>query len=499
MGFFNKIFGKKSNENQNELTAEEKDLTEDDIIQFNTNAFPKELRNKGFYFLKYYKEDGEWMNKGDLVCEIRIGEFYGSLCDSATVSASSSGYLEHCLKKDDLVSDDSILFNLHKQGEYKNENSSEKPIFKSYFYLNDYKKEKDTRFISLEIERLVEDGTFVEVGTPIFQFQLESGEDFINKSKKSGFVYFNSLVSNLVWEDGMLIYYVNNNDDLRIKQRFKNEEEIIIDEFRNSKIIKWRIVSSLFPISEGIKMISDDGLLEFLFTLNYQDGKDNIIFHFNPKQIRPRVSDKVLFLFENGQQIQFEIISNPTSTKNILKENILEYKSLITSQYLELFSNYNLKKWKIDLINDKKEYFGGEIGGDENYKSQNNLQIAIKKFVVDYTNIVKKVIGDYHPIDLNETIEIGQNEEGFCFVYLMHDTINNFYKIGISNNPEYRERTLQSEKPTIELIISKRFPVRKIAESFEKALHATYSEKRLRGEWFDLDQNDVANIKESLS
>jgi len=57
---------------------------------------------------------------------------------------------------------------------------------------------------------------------------------------------------------------------------------------------------------------------------------------------------------------------------------------------------------------------------------------------------------------------------------------------------------LQSEKPAIELIASKKFPVRKIAESFEKSLHNVYDDKRLRGEWFELDENDVKNIIESL-
>lgn len=30
----------------------------------------------------------------------------------------------------------------------------------------------------------------------------------------------------------------------------------------------------------------------------------------------------------------------------------------------------------------------------------------------------------------------------YCYVYLMNDTTNNYYKIGISKNPTYREKTL---------------------------------------------------------
>ena len=80
----------------------------------------------------------------------------------------------------------------------------------------------------------------------------------------------------------------------------------------------------------------------------------------------------------------------------------------------------------------------------------------------------------------------------------MKDQTNNYYKIGYSKTPEYRERTLQSEKPSIEMICNKRLPSRKIADAFEKALHNAFADKRIRGEWFNLDDNDVAQIVESL-
>ena len=86
-----------------------------------------------------------------------------------------------------------------------------------------------------------------------------------------------------------------------------------------------------------------------------------------------------------------------------------------------------------------------------------------------------------------------------CYVYLMHDLSNGYHKIGISKDPQYRERTLQSEKPTIEKVCAKEFPTRQIAEAIEAALHKSYAAKRLRGEWFNLDPEDVVNIKITLS
>lgn len=70
----------------------------------------------------------------------------------------------------------------------------------------------------------------------------------------------------------------------------------------------------------------------------------------------------------------------------------------------------------------------------------------------------------------------------------MLDTKTNFHKIVISNKAEYREKTLQSEKPSIKLIAKKKYINRRIAANFEKALHDSYSHKRKRGEWFLLDE-----------
>lgn len=72
--------------------------------------------------------------------------------------------------------------------------------------------------------------------------------------------------------------------------------------------------------------------------------------------------------------------------------------------------------------------------------------------------------------------------------YLMIDRNTNYYKIGKSETPKFREKTLQSEKPTIELI-------HVINKDIEKVLHYKFAHKRIRGEWFSLNQKDVDSIK----
>ena len=84
-------------------------------------------------------------------------------------------------------------------------------------------------------------------------------------------------------------------------------------------------------------------------------------------------------------------------------------------------------------------------------------------------------------------------------MYLMLDEANGYYKIGISNKPRYREHTLQSEKPSIQLICAKEYPNRRIAEAIESALHKAYSAEHMRGEWFNLTAKDVQEITQTLA
>lgn len=283
-----------------------------------------------------------------------------------------------------------------------------------------------------------------------------------------------------------------------MEKQFNNIPYIMKDDFSNSTIIKWISVSCRSIFDGFVMMTADDFRLkfDFDFSFNYVDNSDHIVFKFNSKHIKPKQFDKVLFLFENGELFQFELTGKPILTS----KGALEFKTQITKHELELFAQTNLKKWKIILEADNREIIGGERGRDENYPDKERLQIVIKKFANDYINLVKETIPNYMPLELrtSETQAQVLSEES-CFVYLMYNTTNDFYKIGISNNPSYRERTLQSEKPTIELIIAKEYPIRKIAESIEQSLHKVYDNKRLRGEWFELEEEDVNNIIKTLS
>jgi hypothetical protein len=119
----------------------------------------------------------------------------------------------------------------------------------------------------------------------------------------------------------------------------------------------------------------------------------------------------------------------------------------------------------------------------------------VKGYIYD---INLKKIGDYPDTEICIT-NLKEIEDNFelkkqlTFIYLMIDKNTGYYKIGRSKNPKIRETTLQSEKPTIEMIFSVESKM-----SDEKVLHDLFKDKRIRGEWFDLSGSDINKIKEYL-
>jgi len=98
-----------------------------------------------------------------------------------------------------------------------------------------------------------------------------------------------------------------------------------------------------------------------------------------------------------------------------------------------------------------------------------------------YINYLKEL---ERPTTLNEMAD------GYTKIYVMIDKNTGFYKIGRSKNPLVREKTLQSEKPTIEMLHTYDGKIK-----YEKDLHTMFADKRVRGEWFDLSGTDIEKIK----
>jgi hypothetical protein len=95
----------------------------------------------------------------------------------------------------------------------------------------------------------------------------------------------------------------------------------------------------------------------------------------------------------------------------------------------------------------------------------------------------------YRILNVNKQKTQKLKDDKKLYTYLMCDYNNGRYKIGKSNNPNYREKTLQSEAPLIKLVTYCNSDL-----ITEKELHKLYETKRIRGEWFNLTKDDVGKI-----
>ncbi|SDE84971.1 Meiotically up-regulated gene 113 [Mucilaginibacter pineti] len=80
------------------------------------------------------------------------------------------------------------------------------------------------------------------------------------------------------------------------------------------------------------------------------------------------------------------------------------------------------------------------------------------------------------------------------YIYLMVNTDTSLIKIGKSNNPRYRERTLHSQEPVVHLVA-----LWCCDPKIEKDLHKMFAAKRVRGEWFRLLVSDLTKIERHMN
>lgn len=297
--------------------------------------------------------------------------------------------------------------------------------------------------------------------------------------------------NNKEWEDDLdtitspLISIFKTTSDLFSFYYKQKGSKIKVDSFTKTKKIEW---------TNGLRIRLTYG---YFLKLDFRDDKAILCFESFDKVQK---GDSVSLLFSDGKVIDYLITTNPVKNETLERNTGYETSFVLYQEDVELLLNSNIVSIRITYHKESEPPITLELDGEyanscweHPYKDE-----AIHNYVKSHIDTIKKLVPDYQfP---RRIIERSAKDYKFpgCYVYLMKDTSNGYYKIGISNTPEYRERTLQSEKPTIEMIACKKFPTRKIAESIESALHTTYSQQRLRGEWFNLNDADVAAIIETL-
>lgn len=465
-------------------------------------------------FFRWLVNDGEYIEVGQPIFDFQMRpDIRGYGITTFTYVSDFEGVLsQSMLKEKDEMNIDELLFTIYPKGLYINENVVENETYK--FYLNNHKLKKialksgatvhkNHGLSPFTVSRELEDGSYVKEDEHVITIiNRDINRDNHNESyrilaNRAGYINYTELSIDTIFLDNsdQLVYKISNTDQERIDEKYFIVPQITFDEFSQSKIIKWEKVSGY---NGFVKSTATSGNVTLGISFQY-DSRDYIVFSFENKELILSQNDKISFLFENGSIIDFTLSQNSyRSTEQGNKS--FENRVPISDVEILLFVNENFKFWKIKFEKTGREIIGGNKGFG-NYEYKSNLQIVIKKLAAGYRSLVREQINNYSPF-LDEMkpkeAEVNLHSE-ICFVYLMVDRVNDIHKIGISNNPSWREKTLQSEKPTIELLVAKKFVNRKIASSFEKALHDAYAPKRIRGEWFQLDAIDLSEITETLN
>lgn len=279
----------------------------------------------------------------------------------------------------------------------------------------------------------------------------------------------------------------------------RNKVKIFKDLFSGEKVVDWEYVAG--NIKEGYSYDFEDGIVtgadndefsKLIFSPIFKNGKYLLKVRLQDKYFRPKKGDSITFLFEGESFLFFKIDENPIEIMNHVHwGKIYETCIKISFDQLVKFGSLNFISWKFKSKN--REILFKDGIAIESFRPMNNLQESIRSLFSDYINIISE----------ENLVDSGEDLNGFsedsCFVYVMRDLSNNSFKIGISNNPNYREKTLQSEKPTIEMVHKKEYKKRSIALVVEKVLHEYFENNRIRGEWFELSKENVSDLISILS
>lgn len=288
---------------------------------------------------------------------------------------------------------------------------------------------------------------------------------------------------------------------------FLDQEER--DEFDGTISLTWETGRRLLKCEEDESYLDDYPGLEMkadaekyiIVSLELKNSIPYIVFSVDSKKIRLSNGDSIDMQFM-GIDGSKTVLNFPITRNHIEKKvsNVYDnsFYCELSQDDISCMMNKDCVSWRVRF---GKQPFMSVVGSNESiWCPKEYAGDVFRKYASQFMELIEELQNEY-------TITFSSNSNGkqtvaineTCSVYLMVDTTNGYFKIGISNDPEYREHTLQSEKPTIEKLCAKEYPNRSIASAIESALHKAYESKRLRGEWFALDADDVNAIIATLS
>ena len=241
--------------------------------------------------------------------------------------------------------------------------------------------------------------------------------------------------------------FFKNINSIRVSKH--REETLYTNEDRN---FKWKYLWGYYDVEKG-KFNKEREFIEY--------KKPKIIF----KSSHKKDQDFSIFHYDIGwaNKIYYDI--NLYFILTLDYEKILEHAKYLIRFFeyydIDLKENYDIKLKKLLRVKEM-------IIEESLLKAQEEAAILDSKNNINYSSVQ----------DIKTPVKV-------C--YIMKNKRNKLYKIGASEKPKHRERTLQSEDPEVEYI-------KIFKKNIEKKLHNVYKEHRVRGEWFRLNKIQIKHI-----
>lgn len=239
-----------------------------------------------------------------------------------------------------------------------------------------------------------------------------------------------------------------------------------------------------------------------IFELNKIDNGpvNNVISHLNEKCYGAIIHDvnmpfkHSIFYIDNKIELggiildlslEIDLVNRIKLTIEFCKQIYIRYP------HCDVLDSFNTLQTQLRSQFEKAGFF--TFGNDINEIPEDSIGILPKNKKGLLVIPTMKKLSLYRWIfDKNEE-SIDMNNDRIKKVYLILDPTNNLIKIGQSFYPNLREKTLQGINPTWDIITAWVAPI-----SEEKRLHNIFKNKNIRGEWFDLNFNDLLDIKNEM-
>lgn len=204
--------------------------------------------------------------------------------------------------------------------------------------------------------------------------------------------------------------------------------------------------------------------------------------------------------FDTSNEISFFYITYTSDITgslirlNFREEHFYEYLLMFSVELSKDFNNlqpidvYDTLIGHLRTLLEANGFITFTTSDFKKFNDKNPLFIATQPVEIiknhDKIDFYKRLLG------VEGLIEI---QDGLEYVYLMLNKDSGYFKIGQSKKPTYRERTLQSKEPEVEIV-----KIWNCDKKIERLLHKKFIKKKIRGEWFNLDFRDIYDLNKTI-